>query len=70
MSTLKGSERQKMLINYIKEGIIPEGYYVKETKAGTLQFRRVKKNDTESLIKRYEDKINKLRASQKSESET
>ena len=37
MSTLKGSERQKMLINYIKEGIVPEGYYVKEDKNGKIQ---------------------------------
>jgi len=61
MSTLKGSERQKMLINYIKEGIVPEGFYVKEAKNGTIQFRRIKKKDPQSLIEKYEKKIEELK---------
>ncbi len=58
---LKGSERQKMLINYIKDGTVPEGFYVITTKKGTIQFRKVKETDPEKLIKKYEDKIKKLK---------
>lgn len=61
MTTLKGSERQKMLIDYIKNGIVPEGFYVLETKSGTIQFRRKKNKDPEYLIEKYENKIKKLR---------
>jgi hypothetical protein len=61
MSTLKGSERQKMLINYIKEGIVPEGFYVKEAKNGTIQFRRIKNKDPKSMIEKYEKKIEELK---------
>jgi len=61
MSTLKGSERQKMLINYVKEGIVPEGFYVKHTKNGTIQFRRIKKKDTQSMIEKYEKKLEELK---------
>lgn len=61
MTTLKGSERQKMLINYVKEGIVPEGFYVKETKSGMIQFRRIKEKTPDALIKKYEDKIKKLK---------
>ncbi|MGI6156065.1 MAG: hypothetical protein ACOYEB_09080 [Enterococcus lemanii] len=61
MTTLKGSERQKMLINYIKEGIVPEGFYVKHTKNGTIQFRRIKKKDTQSMIEKYEKKLEELK---------
>ena len=58
---LKGSERQKMLINYVKEGIVPEGFYVKTTKNGMIQFRRIKESNNEVLIQKYEEKIKKLK---------
>ena len=58
---LKGSERQKMLIDYVKNGTVPEGFYVITTKKGTIQFRHKKTNDTNSLIQKYEEKIKKLR---------
>ena len=59
---LKGSERQKMLINYVKDGIVPEGFYVKTTKNGMIQFRRIKETNSEALIQKYEEKIKVLRA--------
>ena len=59
---LKGSERQKMLINYVKDGIVPEGFYVKTTKNGMIQFRRIKETNSEALIQKYEEKIKILRA--------
>ena len=58
---LKGSERQKMLINYVKDGIVPEGFYVKTTKNGMIQFRRIKESNNEVLIQKYEEKIKKLK---------
>ena len=65
MSTLKGSERQKMLINYIKEGIVPEGFYVKEAKNGTIQFRRIKNKDPKSMIEKYEKSFLKYHKTKK-----
>ncbi|NLL66115.1 MAG: hypothetical protein GX236_00250, partial [Clostridiaceae bacterium] len=50
-----------MLINYVKEGIVPEGFYVKHTKNGTIQFRRIKKKDTQSMIEKYEKKLEELK---------
>ena len=61
---LKGSERQKMLVDYVKEGTVPEGFYVKVSKNGLIQFRKIKQKDPESLIKKYEEKIKKLRSSE------
>ena len=58
---LKNSERQKMLIEYVRNGVVPEGFYVKHCKNGTIQFRRVKNDNPEALIERYEEKIRKLR---------
>ena len=60
---IKGSERQKMLINYVKDGTVPEGFYVITTKKGTIQFRRIKDNSPETQIKKYEEKIKKLKES-------
>lgn len=62
---LKGSERQRMLIDYIKNGTVPDGFYVLNSKTG-IQFRRIKNKDPASLIKKYEKKIEVL----KSESNT
>ena len=45
---LKNSERQKMLIEYVRNGVVPEGFYVKHCKNGTIQFRRVK-NDNRKI---------------------
>ena len=59
---LKGSERQKMLVDYVKEGTVPEGFYVKISKNGLIQFRKIKQKDPESLIKKYEEKIKKLKS--------
>ena len=68
---LKGSERQKMLVDYVKEGTVPEGFYVKISKNGLIQFRKIKQKDPESLIKKYEEKIKKLRTTEvESQSET
>ena len=51
-----------MLIDYIKDGTIPEGFYVKTTKNGMIQFRRIKENNKDSLIQKYEEKIKKLKS--------
>lgn len=68
MSTrIKDSIKQKWLVDYIKSGAVPEGYYVKETKNNTIQFRRIKQpptnDDIEKKIKRLEAKIKQLRDS-------
>lgn len=51
MSTrIKDSERQKMLVNYVKEGIIPDGFYVKVMKDGRIQFRRIKQPGSREVL--------------------
>lgn len=51
MSTrIKDSERQKMLVDYVKEGKVPEGFYVKTMKDGRIQFRRIKQPATKEIL--------------------
>lgn len=51
MSTrIKESQRQKMLVDYIKEGKVPEGFYVKEMKDNRIQFRRIKQPATKEIL--------------------
>ena len=51
MSTrIKDSQRQKMLIDYVKNGIVPDGFYVKTMKDGRVQFRRVKQPATIEVL--------------------
>jgi len=65
---LKGSDRQKMLVNYVKDGTVPEGFYVITTKKGTIQFRRKKECDTDKQIQKLEEKIKKLKENHNSQS--
>ena len=58
---LKGSDRQKMLIEYVKNGTVPDGFYVITTKKGLIQFRRKKDNDVEKQIQKLEEKIKELK---------
>ena len=58
---LKASERQKFLVNYLKDKSVPEGYYVKQTKNGVIQFRRIKQNDTLLKIQKLEEKLKLLK---------
>lgn len=39
---VKESERRKMLMNYAKDGTVPEGFYVVKTKKDQIQFRHKK----------------------------
>ena len=39
---IKESERRKMLMNYAKDGTVPEGFYVVKTKKDQIQFRHKK----------------------------
>ena len=59
------SERQKMFINYIRDGTVPEDYYVIRDKNGNIQFRRKKLPVSAEAIKRriqeYESKIYELK---------
>lgn len=68
---LKNSERQKMLVDYVKNDIVPEGFYVKIMKNGNIQFRRVKQElnneDINRKINFYETKINELKSKIKNE---
>ena len=61
---VKDSERQRMLINYLKDGTVPEGFYVLKTKDNRLQFRRIKGAPTRDTIEHkialYERKIEEL----------
>lgn len=39
---IKESERRQMLMDYARDGIIPEGFYVVKTKKNQIQFRHQK----------------------------
>ncbi|KAI5543974.1 hypothetical protein TVAGG3_0093020, partial [Trichomonas vaginalis G3] len=56
--------KQKFLVEYIKSGTIPEGFYVHQMKDGRVQFRKIKqplnKMDFRK-IKLYEDNIAELK---------
>ena len=75
---LSSTTKQRMLIDYLKDGTVPEGFYVHVQKDGIIQFRRKKekkpnnniismKDAVEAKIKRYEQRIASLRAQQESE---
>ena len=61
---IKESERQRMLMDYVRDGTIPEGFYVKKMKDDRIQFRRIKsKPNIEQLkakIETYKKKIIEL----------
>ena len=62
---IKDSERQKMLVEYTKTGIVADGFYVKEMKDGRIQFRRIKQTpgieELTRKIEMYNIKIERLR---------
>ena len=57
--------KQKFLVEYIKSGTVPEGFYVHQMKDGRIQFRKIKKQlDKEGIlrkIKLHEDNIAELK---------
>ncbi len=60
---LKESVRQKMLIDYAKNGTVPENYYIKTMKDGRIQFRRVKEQLTlQQKIEACESKLAAMKA--------
>ena len=63
---IKASQRTKMLLDYVKTGIVPEGFYVITDKNNRIQFRKIKQPlDEEGIrqkILRMEAKIEALKA--------
>ena len=70
---LSATTKQRMLVDYLKDGSVPEGFYVHVQKNGIIQFRRKKekkppkniismKEDVQAKIKRYEQRIASLQA--------
>ncbi|EAX74006.1 hypothetical protein TVAG_353150 [Trichomonas vaginalis G3] len=57
--------KQKFLVEYIKSGTIPEGFYIHTMKDGRVQFRKIKQPlDREGIlrkIKLHEDNIAELK---------
>ena len=62
---IKASQRTKMLLDYVKTGIVPEGFYVITDKNDRIQFRKIKQPlDDEGIkqkILRMEAKIEALK---------
>ena len=56
---IKASQRTKMLLDYVKTGIVPEGFYVIADKNNRIQFRKIKQPLDDEAIKQ---KILKLEA--------
>ena len=56
---IKASQRTKMLLDYVKTGIVPEGFYVINDKNNRIQFRKIKQPLDDEAIKQ---KILKLEA--------
>ena len=56
---IKASQRTKMLLDYVKTGIVPEGFYVITDKNNRIQFRKIKQPLDDEGIKQ---KILKLEA--------
>lgn len=58
--------KTKMLMDYVKSGIVPEGFYVITDKKDRIQFRKIKQPLTEEAIKqkiiKLEEKIEALKA--------
>ena len=68
---LSATEKQRMLVQYLKDWTVPEGFYVHEQKDGIIPFRRVRQNkptlknpirSNEAKIKFYKQKIAELEA--------
>lgn len=63
---IKNKEKTKMLIDYVKTGTIPEGFYVIKDKNENIQFRRLKNpTDPESIKQKIiclENKIKELKS--------
>ena len=68
---LSATEKQRMLVQYLKDGTVPEGYYVHEQKNGIIQFRHIRQpkqapkdpiQSNEAKIKLYKQKIAELEA--------
>ena len=38
---MKDSERRKMLVDYLRDGSVPAGFYVKVMKNDNISFRRL-----------------------------
>ena len=61
---LRDSERRKMLVDYLRDGSVPEGFYVKVMKNDNISFRRLKPAlNKEEKIRRLERQIEKLKQS-------
>lgn len=59
---LTDSERKKMLVAYLKDGSVPEGFYVKLMKNDNISFRRHKPAlNNEEKIRQLERRIEKLK---------
>ena len=63
---IKASQKTKMLLDYVKTGIVPEGFYVITDKNNRIQFRKIKQPLNEEGIRqkilRMEAKIEALKA--------
>ena len=70
---IKASQRTKMLLDYVKTGIVPEGFYVITDKNNRIQFRKIKQPlDVEGIkqkILKLEAKIKELKSQLVNESE-
>ena len=59
---LKDSERRKMLVAYLRDGSVPEGFYVKVMKNDNISFRKLRPVlSKEEKITRLERQIKKLK---------
>ena len=62
---LKDSERRKMLVDYLRDGSVPEGFYVKVMKNDNISFRKLRPTlSKEEKIMRLEKQIEKLKQSE------
>ena len=70
---LSATQKQRMLVDYLKDGSVPDGFYVHVQKNGIIQFRRKKekkppkniismKEDVQAKIQRYQQRIASLQA--------
>ncbi len=70
---LSATEKQRMLVQFLKDGSVPEGFYVHEQKNGIIQFRHIRNQKSsssskdplqsnEAKIKLYKQKIAELEA--------
>ena len=70
---LSATQKQRMLVDYLKDGSVPEGFYVHVQKNGIIQFRRKKekkpntniismKESVQAKIERYQQRIASLQA--------